>query len=159
MRLAFLVPFLAGIAFTLAACADQGQAATPGPTKEVPPDLFETLPKGQLPKFLDGHGPEVFEAYTFAVENYDELRFIPCYCGCVALGHTDNASCAIKSMNRDGTVTFTSHAADCPICLGTTRDVMRLHSEGKSLTEMRDFIDAKYRDLGPGTKTMYPKSQ
>jgi len=37
--------------------------------------------------------PEIREAYRFAVANRDTLRYIPCFCGCGAEGHTSNASC------------------------------------------------------------------
>ena len=39
---------------------------------------------------------EVREAYRFAIANRDNLRYIPCYCGCGSEGHTSNASCYIK---------------------------------------------------------------
>ena len=39
---------------------------------------------------------EVREAYRFAIANRDTLKYIPCYCGCGADGHTSNASCYFK---------------------------------------------------------------
>jgi hypothetical protein len=38
----------------------------------------------------------VREAYRFAVANRETLRYIPCFCGCGADGHTSNASCYVK---------------------------------------------------------------
>jgi hypothetical protein len=38
----------------------------------------------------------VREAYRFAIANRNVLRYIPCYCGCGADGHTSNASCYFK---------------------------------------------------------------
>jgi hypothetical protein len=39
---------------------------------------------------------KVREAYRFAIANREVLRYIPCYCGCGADGHTSNASCYLK---------------------------------------------------------------
>ena len=38
-----------------------------------------------------------------------------------------------------------------------TRDVMKMVEEGKSLPEMRRFIDEKYGGLGEGTPTPKPR--
>jgi hypothetical protein len=72
-------------------------------------DKVQTLPRGQLPQFATT--PDVQRLYRYAVEQGDELLYIPCFCGCYRFGHTSNRDCYIKSFNRDGTLTFTSHAA------------------------------------------------
>ena len=72
-------------------------------------DQVQTLPKGQLPEFAGTE--EIRQLYRFAVEHGDELQYVPCFCGCYRFGHTSNRDCYIKSFNRDGTLTFTSHAA------------------------------------------------
>ncbi len=46
-----------------------------------------------------------------AVDHGDELQYIPCTCGCTRFGHKSNRDCYIKAFNKDGTLTFTSHAA------------------------------------------------
>lgn len=101
-----------------AAAAAGGLGAWPifsaGPTRagEVTTDAIgdqvQTLPKGQLPQFARSR--DVQKLYRYAVE-HDELRYMPCFCGCYRFGHTSNRDCYIKSFNPDGTVTFTSHAA------------------------------------------------
>ncbi|MFA5809265.1 MAG: PCYCGC motif-containing (lipo)protein [Thermoleophilia bacterium] len=51
------------------------------------------------------------EAYQFAVDNQDVLKYIPCYCGCGELdGHTSNLDCFIKSGSGNNVV-FDKHAA------------------------------------------------
>jgi hypothetical protein len=72
-------------------------------------DKVQTLPKGQLPEFAST--PDQQTLYRFAVEQGDELRYIPCMCGCGKFGHTSNRDCYIKADHADGTLTFTSHAA------------------------------------------------
>ena len=49
---------------------------------------------------------EVREAYRFAIANRDTLRYIPCYCGCGADGHTSNASCYFKDSSTPANPVF-----------------------------------------------------
>jgi len=72
-------------------------------------DQVQTLPRGQWPEFA-GTG-KIQGLYRHALEHGDELQYIPCFCGCGRFGHKNNQDCYIKSFNRDGTVTFTSHGA------------------------------------------------
>jgi len=72
-------------------------------------DQVQTLPRGQYPRFASE--ADVQTLYRYAVEHGDELRYVPCFCGCYRFGHTSNRDCYVKSENRDGTLTFTSHAA------------------------------------------------
>ncbi len=110
-----------------------------------------------LPAFLDGAPPRVREAYQFAIANPDELAKYPCYCGCVAMGHTSNLSCYVVGENDAvGAMTFDAHAADCGICVDITQDVMRLLDEGKSSQKIRAYIDATYSAFGPSTNTPLP---
>ena len=95
----------------------------------------------------------VREAYEFAVTNPDAVKNVPCYCGCVSMGHKSNYSCYIKDHNPDGTVVFDHHAIGCQICIDITQDVMRLTRSKKSATDIRSYIVEKYADRGPGTGT------
>ena len=74
-------------------------------------DQVQTLPKGQLPDFAGPSLPDIHRLYAYAVERRDELQYIPCTCGCARFGHKSNRDCYIKAFNKDGTLTFTSHAA------------------------------------------------
>jgi hypothetical protein len=81
-------------------------------------DQVQTLPRGQLPDFARPGAPgagrlyrESAAEYRFAVEHGNDLQYIPCFCGCARFGHRSNRDCYIKSFNKDGTITFTSHAA------------------------------------------------
>ena len=74
-------------------------------------DQVQTLPRGQLPTFAGLDTPGVRRLYQYAVEHGNELQSIPCFCGCARVGHKSNRDCYVKSFNRDGTLTFTSHAA------------------------------------------------
>lgn len=74
-------------------------------------DQVQTLPRGQLPDFVGPGTPGIRALYQYAVEHGDELQYIPCFCGCVRFGHRSNRDCYVKAFNRDGSVTYTSHAA------------------------------------------------
>jgi hypothetical protein len=57
---------------------------------------YKLAPESVLPADIRRAPDDVREAYRFAIANRDTLRYIPCYCGCGADGHTSNASCYIK---------------------------------------------------------------
>ena len=78
-------------------------------TRDAIGDKVQTLPKGELPEFA--RTSDTRRLYQYAVDHGDELQYIPCTCGCVRAGHKSNRDCYIKSFNKDGTLTFTSHAA------------------------------------------------
>lgn len=82
-----------------------------GITTDSHGDQFQTMPRGSLPEFARSGGPEVEQVYRFAVEQGEALESIPCFCGCAKIGHRHNRDCYFKSLNRDGTVTYTSHGS------------------------------------------------
>jgi hypothetical protein len=71
-------------------------------------DRVQTRSGGALPVFASPG--ETAALYRFARERGDVLRWMPCTCGCAALGHTSNRACYIKAESGDRT-TWTSHAA------------------------------------------------
>lgn len=88
------------------------RSAAGGPvTTDRVGDQIQTLPRNEPPEFVKSMGPEVRAAYRYAVEQGRDLEYIPCFCGCKNIGHRHNRDCYLKSENRDGTVTYTSHAA------------------------------------------------
>jgi hypothetical protein len=60
------------------------------------------------PELFHQSSPRVRETYRFAVANQDALRWMPCFCGCRATGHTSNASCYVQEMRGDGSVLLDS---------------------------------------------------
>ena len=61
-----------------------------------------------LPRAIQSAPVAVQEAYAYAVEHPEVLRYIPCYCGCAAEGHTSNEDCFIDQRLPDGTVEYDS---------------------------------------------------
>jgi hypothetical protein len=112
MRLINRRELLVGALGVLAGATTRIRGAAAGPvTTDQYGDQNQTLPRRELPEFARARGPKVADLYRFAVNQGRDLVYIPCYCGCGNIGHTSNRTCYITSENRDGTVTFTSHAA------------------------------------------------
>jgi hypothetical protein len=88
-------------------------SAPAGPPQRKTPsgDLLETVPRGELPSFARTGGPKVETAYRYAVEHEETLKYIPCVCGCGAIGHKHNADCYVAERLADGAITFTNHGA------------------------------------------------
>jgi hypothetical protein len=103
----------------------------------------------QLPDEVQGQPETVVQAYQFAVANPEILSHIPCYCGCGSMGHTSNYACYVQEMQPDGTIVYDSHALGCSICVDITQDTMRLLTEGKSVSEIRSYVDETYAQYGP----------
>jgi hypothetical protein len=122
----------------LAGCAPGG----PDPTLEM-------ASVNVLPTEVKTAPVSVREAYQFAVANPEILGEIPCYCGCAPVGHTSNYACYISSVDEDGTITFDSHSLGCSICVDITQDTMRLLKDGRSVPEIRSYVDNTYSRYGP----------
>ena len=88
-----------------------GSSADAQVTRDEVGDNVETLPKGRLPVFARSGTQDHTDLYRYAVEHGEELKYIPCYCGCGNIGHASNRACYIKREHPDGGKTFTSHAA------------------------------------------------
>jgi hypothetical protein len=107
------------------------------------------MPLDEMPASVQSAPSSVQQAYQFTTVNPNIMKQIPCYCGCGAMGHTSNYSCYVQSMDASGTITFENHALGCSICVDITQDVMRLQREGKSIPEIKSYIDATYSKYGP----------
>lgn len=103
----------------------------------------------QMPADVQSAPTTVQQAYQFAAANPDVLQNIPCYCGCGNIGHTSNYACYVSAVDEKGGITFDSHALGCSICVDITQDTMRLMREGKSVPEIRAYVDATYSQYGP----------
>jgi hypothetical protein len=102
-----------------------------------------------LPAEVRNAPVSVQESYQFAIANPEVLTQIPCYCGCGAVGHTSNYACYVTSENEDGSLQIDNHALGCSICVDITQDTMRLMKEGKTVAEIRAYIDQTYAQYGP----------
>jgi len=106
-------------------------------------------PLDQMPADVRSAPVTVQQAYQFAAANPDVMKGIPCYCGCGAMGHASNYACYVKDVAADGKVEFDSHALGCSICVDITLDTMRLLKEGKSVPDIKVYVDKTYAQYGP----------
>jgi uncharacterized protein with PCYCGC motif len=125
------------LASSLSACSGQSQSA----------DL-KMAPMDQMPAEVQNAPVRVQQAYQFAAANPDVMKHIPCYCGCGSIGHTSNYSCYVSHVDEKGAITFDNHALGCSLCVDITQDTMRLLREGKSVQEIKAYIDATYSKYG-----------
>ena len=91
----------------------------------------------------------VQQSYQFNVANPDVMEQLPCYCGCGAMGHTSNYDCYVSGIESDGTINYDSHALGCSICVDITQDAMRLLEQGKTVGEIKAYVDQTYAQYGP----------
>lgn len=125
----------------------------------VPPD--GAIPgAGPMPGWLQAADPSIQKEFVWAALHKQELQYIPCYCGCMAQGHTSNADC-YYDFDGSGTITqYDSHAFGCGTCLDITREVRQGLAKGKSLTQIRQEIDKEYQERGmQPTPTPMPPAQ
>ena len=137
--MALLAPLLILFSVTATGCG----AATPAAAHE--PAMASMA---DMPAEVKAAPVVVQQAYQFAVANPEMLKKLPCYCGCGKMGHTSNYMCYVKSVDA-GKVSYDDHALGCSICVDITQDAMRLYRDGKSVKEIRAYVDAAYSRYGP----------
>jgi len=106
------------------------------------------MPMDQLPAELQAAPASVRTAYQFAAANPDVMQHLPCYCGCGSVGHTSNYDCYVSEVAANGDIAFDNHALGCSICVDITQDAMRLLKEGRSVPDIRAYVDATYSQYG-----------
>ena len=122
-------------------------ASLPACSTQQATDL-DMMPMAQMPAEVQSAPVTVQEAYQFAAANPNVMKNIPCYCGCGNIGHTSNYSCYVSSVDEKGVITFDNHALGCSICVDITQDAMRLLKEGKTVPEIKAYVDATYAKYG-----------
>jgi hypothetical protein len=103
----------------------------------------------QMPADVKNAPVTVQQAYQFNVANPELLKQIPCYCGCGSMGHTSNYACYVTDVGGDGKINYDTHALGCSICVDITQDTMRLLRQGKTVPEIRAYVDQTYSKYGP----------
>lgn len=133
---AFLLVSVLLSLFAMTGCAQKDMDANSMPLNELPDEVR------QAPVTVQ-------EAYQFAISNPDELKAVPCFCGCGAAGHTSNYNCFIKEIKPEGEIVYDWHALGCSICVDIARDVMRMTKDGKPIADIQAAIDQTYSQYGP----------
>jgi len=95
--------------------------------------------------------PRTEGAYDYAIHHPEIIEWMPCYCGCEAMGHGSNLACYVTPEG-----TFEEHASFCEICVDITLKAKELTEQGMSLREVRQIIDQTWGHISPGTPTALP---
>jgi hypothetical protein len=125
-------------------------ATMPGMSGGPPADASEAW--AARPAFVR-LSAETEEAYAYALDHPQVIRWMPCYCGCGGMGHRSNLDCYLKPGTRTA---FEEHASYCEICVKTTLLAKKMLAEGRSLMEIRIAVDQTYGGAAPGTPTDLP---
>lgn len=100
-----------------------------------------------LPSFLDNQSDIVRGIYKLAAANADLLQWMPCYCGCsMSADHQHNGNCFYKEIRDDGTIVWDDHGTRCNVCIEIAAYSIKLHEDGMSVKEIRNFIDEVYKE-------------
>ncbi len=134
LLLALTILLLAGL---LQACSSGNQYAG-----------LNMMPMDKMPPEVQAAPAVVQAAYQFAAANPDVMKGIPCYCGCGNIGHTSNYSCYVQGSDAQGKPAFDDHALGCSLCVDITQDAMRLVKEGKTVPEIKAYVDSTYGKYG-----------
>lgn len=122
---------------TLGACSTSPQAT-----------VQKMQPMDGMPAAVRSAPATVRTAYQFAAANPEVMKHIPCYCGCGSIGHTSNYACYVSGVDSRGTIIFDNHALGCSLCVDITQDALRLSNEGKTVPEIKAYVDAAYSKYG-----------
>ncbi|MBF8286815.1 MAG: hypothetical protein HW393_629, partial [Dehalococcoidia bacterium] len=134
------------------------QTAVPASaTGDQPVQMGTSQVSGTLPEYVMSASEDTKMAYQFALDRPDVLMWMPCYCGCGDhSGHKSAKNCFIKESSTAGNVQFDEHGANCQMCVTIALDTKTMTEEGRSLKEIRTYVDDKFGDIGPGTDTPMP---
>lgn len=138
-------------------CSEQNEVITlpNGDIQETTTSIME------LPAFLDDQDETIRNVYQVAAQHQDLLQYIPCYCGCAeSANHESNLHCFIGDSSTDDLIVWDDHSTRCGLCLETAAESIIMQREGKTVEEIRQYIDEKYEEGYPEpTPTPTPTPQ
>lgn len=140
--LTIVIPFAA-------ACGNDEAHDNPEAHTQVAPngDLQEaTASITDLPAFLDNKDENMRAIYLAAAKHADVIEQMPCYCGCgESAGHTSNLNCFVADRSGDEVV-WDDHGTRCGVCLEIAATTAVMTEEGKSVDEIRTWVDDTYSE-------------
>jgi hypothetical protein len=124
-----------------------------GMTMPSPEEIQSTW--AARPQYVHTH-PDTSAAYAYALARPDVVQWLPCYCGCGAMGHGSNLDCYYKPRAAGTPIVFEEHASYCDVCVKTTLMAEQMLRDGKTLLQVRAAVDSAFGGLAPGTPTELP---
>ena len=95
-------------------------------------------------------------AYAYALARPDVLQWLPCYCGCVGMGHRSNLDCFFGRREIEGYFAYEEHASYCDICVETADLAQQMLREGNTIIEVRAAVDVRFGGTAPGQDIPLP---
>ena len=139
----------------VAACTKPA-AVAPSSTN-YPVELAAKPASGIWPAAYRAAPKAVQTAYHYAADNYETLRYIPCFCGCgLSAGHVNNYDCFVQAAKPDGWYILDPHGLGCGTCVAITLEVIAMRGQGMTTKAVRTAIDDRWAQTGPSTRTQYP---
>lgn len=110
-------------------------------------DLQEaTASVEDMPDFLSNKDDQMKTIYMAAAKHPEVLESMPCYCGCGdSAGHKNNLNCFVADISTEKVV-WDDHGTRCGVCLEIAAESILMSKDGKSLKEIRQYIDEKYKE-------------
>lgn len=109
-------------------------------------EKLETVSVREMPSFLANYTDSTQNLYTQVENVADIMKEVYCYCGCMDYANDPHDSlyrCFVVEHTGEE-VTWTSHGAECGICIEELRDILQLKKQGKPNEEIIQFIEDKY---------------
>ncbi len=157
------VTVLLGMA-VLALVATVALAATQAPSPKAaakggPLFVRKTTPPLPAMGFAPVRPMDIVRAtYDFAAQHPEILKYVPCYCGCGADGHSANEACFVARRDARGNVLeWDTHGFGCTICVDVAREAMQLYSSGADVVAIRNAIEKRWAaNVANRTPTPFP---
>ena len=156
MKLLHYFTVLGILLVLIAGCSSKSNEEKAGETEHAGHHDAHTQPNGDLqeitssakemPTFLNDKNDDMKAVYLAAAQHPDILASMPCYCGCGdSAGHKSNLNCFVADISKDKVV-WDDHGTRCGVCLEIAAESILMSKDGKSLKEIRQYIDENYKE-------------
>jgi hypothetical protein len=145
-----------GAAVLATACSGPVRAKPSSSPATARPPLAAHPIRGIWPAEYQAAPQQVQGAYAWAAMHENILRYIPCYCGCVAEGHNSNYDCFVQGAAVNGWITMDLHGLSCGTCVAITLESAAMIEKGLTVRQIRSAIDARWSATGPATRAPLP---
>lgn len=150
---------LAATSASAKATADKQASSPKAAAKGGPLFVRKTTPPLPAMGFAPVRPMDIVRAtYDFAAQHPEILKYVPCYCGCGADGHSANDSCFVARRDAKGNVLeWDTHGFGCTICVDVAREAMQLYSSGADVVAIRNAIEKRWAaNVANRTPTPFP---
>ncbi|WP_078554018.1 PCYCGC motif-containing (lipo)protein [Bacillus alkalicellulosilyticus] len=80
--------------------------------------------------------------YNMNILHHQDIKQLPCYCGCEKIGHTSNHNCFFSDSTDDRLID--QHGEYCNVCLDITNTYMNGKKENMSIQQIQSLLKQMY---------------